>query len=77
MLTSVISQLWLYGELTSNGSQHANEVYEITGQEALSFSQAAEIISREVGRKISYVDITEEDSRGSRNDRDGNGGLAY
>jgi uncharacterized protein YbjT (DUF2867 family) len=40
----------------------ANKVYDITGQ-ALSFSQAAEIISKEIGRKILYIDITEEDSR--------------
>ena len=32
-------------------------------KEALSYSQAAEIISKEIGRKISYVDIPEEDAR--------------
>jgi len=50
-------------ELTRNGNRHGNKIYDITGQEALSYSQAAEIISKEIGRKISYIDITEEDVR--------------
>jgi uncharacterized protein YbjT (DUF2867 family) len=49
--------------LTKNGSQHLNKVYEITGPEALSHSQVAEILSKENGRRISYVDISEEDAR--------------
>jgi uncharacterized protein YbjT (DUF2867 family) len=49
--------------LTNNGSQHINKVYDITGPEALSHSQVAEILSKETGRRISYVDISEEDAR--------------
>jgi uncharacterized protein YbjT (DUF2867 family) len=49
--------------LTKDGSRHQNKAYGITGQEALSYSQAAEIISKEIGRKISYIDIPEEDAR--------------
>jgi uncharacterized protein YbjT (DUF2867 family) len=49
--------------ITENGSQHENKIYEITGQEALSFGQAAEILSKENGRTISYIDIPEEDAR--------------
>jgi uncharacterized protein YbjT (DUF2867 family) len=49
--------------LTKNRSQHVNKVYNITGSEALSHSQVAEILSKEIGRKISYVDISEEDAR--------------
>ena len=49
--------------LTKNGSQHENKAYGITGQEALSYSQAAEILSKEIGKKISYIDIPEEDAR--------------
>jgi len=49
--------------LTKNGSQHLNKVYEITGPEALSHSQVAEILSKETDRRISYVDISEEDAR--------------
>lgn len=39
---------------------HINKVYDITGQEALSYSQVAEILSNEIGKKISYVDVTED-----------------
>jgi uncharacterized protein YbjT (DUF2867 family) len=49
--------------LTNNGSQHINKIYDITGPEALSHSQIAEILSKETGRRISYVDISEEDLR--------------
>jgi uncharacterized protein YbjT (DUF2867 family) len=49
--------------LTKNGSQHVNIKYDITGPEALSHSQVAEILSKETGRRISYVDISEEDLR--------------
>ena len=51
--------------LTKNNgrSQHENKVYVITGPEALSYSQVAEIISKEIGRKISYIDTAEEDTR--------------
>ena len=40
-----------------------NKSYDITGSDALSYSQAAEILSSEAGKKISYVDVTEEDAR--------------
>lgn len=51
--------------LTSNGvsQQYANKAYDITGSEALSYSQAAEFLSKEVGKEITYVDVTEEDAR--------------
>jgi uncharacterized protein YbjT (DUF2867 family) len=49
--------------LTKNGSQHENKAYGLTGQKALSYSQAAEILSKEIGKKISYIDIPEEDAR--------------
>jgi uncharacterized protein YbjT (DUF2867 family) len=49
--------------LTNNGSQHINKIYDITGPEALSHSQVAEILSKETGRRVSYVDISEEDLR--------------
>jgi uncharacterized protein YbjT (DUF2867 family) len=49
--------------LTNNGSQHINKVHDITGPEALSHSQVAEILSEETGRRVSYVDISEEDLR--------------
>jgi uncharacterized protein YbjT (DUF2867 family) len=43
--------------------QHEHKKYGITGNEALSYSQAAEILSNVLGRRISYVNITEEDAR--------------
>lgn len=52
--------------LTNNNAgsqQHENKAYDITGDKALSYSQAAEILSDEVGKKISYIDIAEEDAR--------------
>ena len=49
--------------LIKNGSQYLNKVYDITGPEALSHSQVAQILSEETGRSISYVDISEEDAR--------------
>lgn len=48
----------------NGGSQkHANKAYDITGSDALSYSQVAEILSNEIGKKISYRDVTEEDAR--------------
>jgi uncharacterized protein YbjT (DUF2867 family) len=49
--------------LTIEGIEHLNKVYTITGGEALSFAQAAEIISKEIGKKIAYVDVKEEEAR--------------
>jgi uncharacterized protein YbjT (DUF2867 family) len=50
--------------LTSNDNQqYIGKAYMITAQEAISYGQAAEILSKQVGRRISYVDIPEEDSR--------------
>jgi uncharacterized protein YbjT (DUF2867 family) len=43
--------------------QYENKAYHITGQEALSHNQAAETLSKVIGRKISYIDITEDDAR--------------
>lgn len=51
--------------LTKNNgrTQYENKAYVVTGSEALSYSQVAEIIFKEIGRKISYVDTLEEDTR--------------
>jgi uncharacterized protein YbjT (DUF2867 family) len=43
--------------------QHENKAYEITGPDALSYGQAADILSSETGKKISYVNISEGDAR--------------
>ena len=47
----------------SSRQHYENKAYDITGPDALSYGQAADILSSEVGKKISYVNITEEDSR--------------
>ena len=47
--------------MNSNGGKnkgYMNEAYDITGPEALTYSQVANIISDKVGRKITYIDIT-------------------
>ena len=43
--------------------QYINEGYDITGPEALTYSQIAETFSNEFGKKISFVDITEDAAR--------------
>jgi uncharacterized protein YbjT (DUF2867 family) len=40
-----------------------NRAYDITGQNALTYSQVAEILSNEVGKKISYIDVPEDQAR--------------
>jgi uncharacterized protein YbjT (DUF2867 family) len=48
-----------------NGNRQLDEskTYDITGPEALSYSQAAEIISKTIGRKVSYIELSVEDTR--------------
>ena len=49
--------------LNCNGGknkQNMNKAFDITGPEALTYSQVANIISDKVGRKITYIDITED-----------------
>ena len=49
---------------TKNGeSKHIRKAYNITGGEALSYGQAAEILSKEIGKKVNYVNISDEDAR--------------
>jgi len=49
--------------LTERG--HEGKTYEVTGPEALSFGEAAQILSRVLGRKVEYVDIQPEQARSS------------
>ena len=46
-----------------NGDNHYNKTYVITGPEALSYHQAAEILSNATEKKIDYVNISEEETR--------------
>ena len=43
--------------------KHKNKTYLITGPEALSYHQVAEILSNATGKKISYVNISEEEAK--------------
>jgi uncharacterized protein YbjT (DUF2867 family) len=52
-----------------NGNNRNNgKIYTITGPEALSYSQMAEILSSAIGKKISYVNISEEEARRAMKD---------
>lgn len=43
--------------------KHKNKTYLITGPEALSYHQVAEILSNTTGRKINYVNISDGEAR--------------
>jgi uncharacterized protein YbjT (DUF2867 family) len=45
------------------GDDHNNKSYMVTGPEALSYHQAAEILSNATGKKIDYVNISDEEAR--------------
>ena len=45
------------------GDKHYNKTYMVTGPEALSYHQAADILSNATGKKIDYVNISEEETR--------------
>src|ERR687886_1925943 len=44
-------------------SKHIGKAYDITGGEAISYGQAAEILSKQIGKKVNYVNISDEDTR--------------
>ena len=47
--------------LTNNN--HGGKAYTITGPEAISYEDAARILSEQVSKKISYVNVSEEQTR--------------
>ncbi|MGA9153671.1 MAG: SDR family oxidoreductase [Candidatus Nitrosopolaris sp.] len=49
--------------LVEDDGQHKGKSYNITGPEALSYGDAALILSNELGKKITYVNISDEDAR--------------
>jgi uncharacterized protein YbjT (DUF2867 family) len=50
--------------LTEDGNnRHNGKAYTITGPEALSYYQVAEILSNATGKKINYVNVSEEATR--------------
>jgi uncharacterized protein YbjT (DUF2867 family) len=46
-----------------DSDRHTGKEYDITGSQALSYEEAAEILSYERGRRIRYVNISENDYR--------------
>jgi uncharacterized protein YbjT (DUF2867 family) len=49
--------------IKNNDGRHDGKAYNITGPEAISYGEAARILSEQVRKKISYVDISEDDAR--------------
>jgi uncharacterized protein YbjT (DUF2867 family) len=49
--------------LTEDG--HAGKLYEITGPEAVTFTQVAEALSAALGKPITYVDVSPQDFKQS------------
>jgi NAD(P)H dehydrogenase (quinone) len=46
--------------------EHAGAAYDLTGSEAFTMTEAAEILTRVTGREVSFVDETLEEARESR-----------
>jgi uncharacterized protein YbjT (DUF2867 family) len=61
-VAAIAAKMLINGNVGEN-KFYINKVYDITGQEALSYSQAADILSNETGKKILYIDITEDAAR--------------
>src|SRR5207253_2047959 len=49
--------------LTSTNGKHEGKAHNITGGEALSHGQAAEILSEQLGKKVNYINVSDEDAR--------------
>jgi len=49
--------------LASNDGKHEGKAYNITGGEALSYGQTAEILSKQLGKKVNYVNVSDEQAR--------------
>ncbi|MGI8832060.1 MAG: SDR family oxidoreductase [Nitrososphaeraceae archaeon] len=49
--------------LTEDNEEHMGKSYDITGPESLTYSETADILSPEVGKKIRYIDISEDHVR--------------
>ena len=47
----------------NNDGRHYGKAYSITGPEAISYGDAARILSEQLHKEISYVNISEDDAR--------------
>jgi uncharacterized protein YbjT (DUF2867 family) len=54
--------------INNNDGRHNGKAYDITGPEAISYEDAARILSEQVGKKISYVSVSEEEHRRAMKD---------
>ncbi|HET6807550.1 MAG TPA: NmrA family NAD(P)-binding protein [Nitrososphaera sp.] len=50
-------------EEDDDGKKYKDKAYDVTGPESLTYSEAANILSNEVGKKIGYSNISEDDAR--------------
>jgi uncharacterized protein YbjT (DUF2867 family) len=48
--------------LTSTNGKHEGKAHNISGGEALSHGQAAEILSEQLGKKVNYINVSDEES---------------
>ena len=55
----------------NNDGRHNGKAYVITGPEAISYGDVARILSEQLRKKISYVNISEDDSRKGMKDTGG------
>src|SRR5919202_656531 len=53
----------LTGRSSNGTANHTRKAYDITGAEVLSYGQTAEILCKEIGKKVKYVNISDEDAR--------------
>lgn len=66
-----IAAVAVQGIINNNDGRHNGRTFNITGPEAISFGDAANILSEAVGKKISYVNISEDDARKGDSRTDG------
>jgi uncharacterized protein YbjT (DUF2867 family) len=60
-IAAVTTEILTKNNPGSSRQHYENKAYDITGPDVLSYGQAANILSNVAGKKISYVNITEED----------------
>ena len=66
-IAAVTAEILTKDNHESSRQHYENKAYDITGPDAMSYGQAADILSSEAGKKILYVNITEEDARKGMN----------
>jgi uncharacterized protein YbjT (DUF2867 family) len=62
-IAAVAAQALSSSSKKDGAGKHTRKAYDITGGEALSYGEAAEILSKEIGKKVNYVNVSDEDAR--------------